>query len=920
MPAPRATVRLQFHAGFTLDDARARLDYLAALGVSHVYASPLLTSRAGSTHGYDMVDCNAIDPELGGEAALRRLVEGLRARGMGLILDIVPNHMGVGVENAWWMDVLRWGRESAFARHFDIDWRAPDPLVRGKLLQPILGTPYARALAEGVLRLTLDVGRGALGLAVYEQVLPLAPGSYAQALAGCEAAPAVAAFARFQGRRSEAEAFASAQRGLAEALRDAEVHAALERALAEHDPAQPEGRARLDALIERQHYRLVHWKLASDLINYRRFFDINELAGLRIQRQRVFEDSHATVFRLYAEGLIDGVRCDHVDGLADPRGYCRKLRHRLATLERQRPAAAPRGRAYVVVEKILGDGEALRRDWDTDGTTGYDFMDQVAAVLHDPQGEPALDALWRQVSDDGDFAAQARAARRQILVDSFEAELDRTARALFTAARAEPATRDVSLAALRRVLVEILVHFPVYRSYIGVLGRDAVDEAVFARALAGARGRVRIEDRPLLERVADWLGGEPLRALPPGPVRRARERALRVFQQATSPVAAKAVEDTAGYRYGRLLSRNEVGAEPQHFALSPDAFHVACAARAEEFPDTLLATATHDHKRGEDLRIRIAALGEVAEDWAAQARAWRARNDMLRGEAEGRLAPAPPDELMLYQMLVGAWPPELRPDDREGLDAFAARIAGWQRKALREAKRRSRWTSPNEPYEDVCEAFLRRLLGGEAPEFVASLHAFVERIAPAATLSSLSQTLLRLTTPGVPDLYQGTEFWDFSLVDPDNRRPVDFDARARGLESGEALPDLLAHWRDGRVKQRLIAGVLALRRRAPELFSRGGYRPLEVRGAQAGHVLAFAREHGDHALVVAVPRHPLRLVEGAGTAIATPMVPAALWGDTRVELPGTGRAWRALDGHRHADAAALALAGAAPVVVLHTLD
>ncbi|MFC4727281.1 malto-oligosyltrehalose synthase [Coralloluteibacterium thermophilus] len=921
MPAPRATVRLQFHAGFTLDDACARLDYFAALGVSHVYASPLLTSRPGSTHGYDVVDCHAIDPELGGEDALRRLVAGLRARGMGLIVDIVPNHMGVGTDNAWWMDVLQWGRESAYAGYFDIDWRAPDPLVRGKLLLPILGAPYAEVLAEGQLRLVLDADAGALGLQVYDNVLPLSPASYGRVLGEAGGPPAAEGFRRFAGRRIEAAAFAAAQRELAAALADADVRAGVERALAAHDPQTPEGRARLDALIERQHYRLVHWKLASDLVNYRRFFDINELGGLRIERNRVFEDTHATIFRLYAEGLIDGVRCDHVDGLADPRGYCRKLRRRFASLDRQRPAGAPRGRAYVVVEKILGEGEHLRADWDTDGTTGYEFMDQVAALLHDPGGEPALDALWRSVSEDGDFATQARAARRQILVDSFEAELDRTARGLFAAARAAPDTRDVSLAALRRVLVELLVHFPVYRTYAGVLGRDAEDEAVFARAVAGARRRVRVEDRPLLERVSAWLGGEPLRALPPGPVRQARERALRMFQQATSPVAAKAVEDTAGYRYGRLLSRNEVGAEPQHVALSPDAFHAACAARRETFPDNLLATATHDHKRGEDLRIRIAALSEIADDWAATARTWRARNDMLRIDADGRLAPAPQDELMLYQMLVGAWPLDLGPDDRAGVEAFVERIAGWQRKALREAKRRSRWTDPNEPYEDACEAFLRRLLLGDAPGFVAALHALVERIAPAAALASLAQATLRLTTPGVPDLYQGTEFWDFSLVDPDNRRPVDFEARERGLADGADDAERLAQWRDGRIKQRLVARLLDLRRRAPGLFARGDYRPLEVTGSHAAHAVAFVRSHRGRHLAVVVPRHPLRMAEAAGETLATPALAGALWGDTRVTLPDVGGgAWRSLDGGSVRTGAQLALADAPPILVLSRID
>ncbi|MET0616652.1 MAG: malto-oligosyltrehalose synthase, partial [Luteibacter sp.] len=414
MSPPRALARLQFHAGFTLDDAVGVVGYYAHLGVSHLYASPILRARAGSTHGYDVVDCHEVNPEIGGEDALRRLVAALREHGMGLIVDIVPNHMGVGTENAWWMDVLRHGRESRYAGYFDIEWNAPDPLLRGRLLLPVLGAGYEETLLAGHLRLRRRGETWMLG--VYDDRLPLSPAS-------------VAVFG--------------------------------EDAIDAHDPTTEAGRANLHALIEKQHYRLAFWKLASDMVNYRRFFDINELAGLRTERTAVFEDTHKTIFRLYAEGLIDGVRCDHVDGLADPRRYCRQLRHRLEKLRVQRPASAPRDGAYLVVEKILAEDEELRLDWRTDGTTGYEFMDQVSAVLHDERGEAPLTELWRKLTgESADFGSQAVRARRQILVDSFESELDRTARALFAAARANVATRDVSLAAVRRVIVELLVHFP----------------------------------------------------------------------------------------------------------------------------------------------------------------------------------------------------------------------------------------------------------------------------------------------------------------------------------------------------------------------------------------------------------------------------------------------------------------------------
>jgi len=830
--APRALARLQFHAGFTLDDAIDVVGYYARLGVSHLYASPILRARAGSTHGYDVVDCHQVNPEIGGEEALRRLVASLRSHGMGLIVDIVPNHMGVGVENAWWVDVLRHGRESRYAGYFDIEWQAPDPLLKGRLLLPILGAGYEQTLREGHVRLARR--RDEWMLRVYDDHLPLSPAT-------------------------------SAALG--------------EEAQAVHDPGTDEGRAALHALIERQHYRLAFWKLASDMVNYRRFFDINELAGLRIERTAVFEDTHKTIFRLYAEGLIDGVRCDHVDGLADPRRYCRQLRHRLETLRARRPPGAPHGAAYLVVEKILAPDEGLRLDWRTDGTTGYEFMDQVSALLHDENGEAPLTGLWRKLTGEStDFGTQAVRARRQILVDSFEAELDRTARALFAAARADIATRDVSLAAIRRVLVELLVHFPVYRTYAGGVGRDAYDEAVFARAVEGALRTIRLEDSELLHLVARWLGGEAPRSLPPGPVRRARERAMAMFQQATSPVAAKAVEDTAGYRYGRLLSRNEVGVDAAKLAIAPEHFHRHCAERAATLPHNLLATATHDHKRGEDLRARLAVLSEIPQRWIVTVDRWRARHAAFRQRAEGRMAPSAADELILYQMLVGAWPPGLSPDDVDGVERFATRIAAWQRKALREAKRWTRWTSPNEPYEDACEDFLRSVLSGESAAEVA---AFADYIAVPGAANGLAQAVLRLTTPGVPDLYQGTDYWDFSLVDPDNRRPVDFLARAASLERDAAPSDLLPVWRNGAIKQAVIARLLRLRQAHPDLFARGSYRPLMAEGPAAGHVLAFVREWRGQRLAVAVARHTAGWLGGA----ETPVIPGERWEGTSLRLP-----------------------------------
>ena len=881
---PRALARLQLHAGFTLDDAADQVDYYADLGVSHLYASPLFAARPGSSHGYDVTDYHRINPELGGEPALRRLVGRLRARGMGLVLDIVPNHMFAGPGNAWWMDVLRHGRASAYAGYFDIDRHSPDPLVRGHVLLPILGKPYAQALRDGDVRLARE-GQDFV-LRVHDNMLPLAPSTQAPLH---QAGPS--------------------------------------RALAAHDATRESGFQPLHALLQQQHYRLALWKLANDMVDYRRFFDINELAGLRQDRTRVFEDSHALVFRLYAEGLIDGLRIDHVDGLADPHRYCRQLRHRLRRLQRQRPADAPRGPAYVVVEKILAEGERLRPAWRMDGTTGYEFMDQAGALLHDHAGEGMLTELWQAISGErADFAAVARTARRQILVDSFEAELDRTARALFDAARADVSTRDVSLPAIRRVLVELLVHFPVYRTYAGGLGRDAVDEGVFQQAYARARRHVRIEDRELLADVAAWLGGQAPRGLPPGRVRQARERAMRIFQQATSPMAAKAVEDTACYRYGRLLSRNEVGADPGHLALDIATFHALCAERARDYPHNLLATATHDHKRGEDARARLAVLSQaaVAPHWASTVAHWRERNATLRAPIDDAPAPSPADEYMLYQTLVGAWPLQLAPGDAPGLDAFLERVAQWQRKALREAKRRSRWSRPNEPYEDACERFLAALLA-PGSDFAAGLHALVQRIAAAGAANGLLQTTLRLTTPGVPDTYQGTEFWDLSLVDPDNRRPVGFDARHASLAVETSWDGLLQDWRRGPLKQRVLRELLQLRARHPALFARGEYRPLavEAAGRPSGRLLAFERRLDGESVVVLVARHHAGILLDADAPRWNAQATAALvGGDASVRGMAAGHYRNVLGGQAQAVGDAIDLQdwlSPLPVAVLERL-
>jgi malto-oligosyltrehalose synthase len=808
MTAPRATMRLQLHRGFTFADAASLVPYLAGLGISHLYSSPVLAARPGSTHGYDVTDPTSVNPELGGEAGLRNLVRRLRAAALGLIVDIVPNHMASGgMENPWWADVLQHGRDSRYANYFDIDWD-----VQGKLLAPFLGEPYGEALRNGTIILQRQPREPVIRY--YDSAFPIRPEDHARIAT------------------TSPNAF---------------------------DPGTEAGRERLHELLEQQHYRLAWWRSAGDATNWRRFFDINGLVGVRVEDPSVFEATHTTLLRLYREGLIDGVRVDHVDGLADPPGYCRRLRARLDELASQRPPDAPSGPAWFVVEKILGAGEQLPSDWSVDGTSGYDFMDQVSALLHDAAGEAPLCALWAKLGGrPADFAAEETAARRDVLEHSFSAQLDALVAALHGVAVRDVETRDITAAAIRRALITLLARFPVYRSY-GV-GKPSQE---LSRAVQDAMAEAPAAYQPTLALLERWLGED---ATP--------EVAVR-FQQLSAPVAAKAVEDTAYYRYGVLLSRNEVGADVRRFSMTAEEFHAASLVRRERFPDAMLATATHDHKRGEDVRARLAVLSEIPVEWERMVQRWRALNAPHRPGGD-RPMPSPGDELMLYQMIVGAWPV-----DTTDLSEFTDRLAEWQLKALREAKLDTDWEAPNTEYETAARRFLNAIMA-DAVGFAAEAERFARRIAPAGTINGLAQTLLKLTVPGVPDFYQGTEFWDQSLVDPDNRRPVDFAARINALAADEAPIAAAAHWRDGRLKQAVIRRALVLRHEAPALFARGDYQPIEVAGAKAKHVVAFARAHGGASCIAVVPRLPSELLEQGADHV---VIPPAYWTDTALVLP-----------------------------------
>lgn len=873
----RATLRLQFHKGFTLDDAVPLVPYFARLGISHVYASPLLSARAGSMHGYDVVDPTTVNPELGGEPALRRLVSALRGQNMGLILDIVSNHMAVGGnDNPWWLDLLEWGRLSPYGEFFDIQWHSPDPLMEGQLLLPFLGSDYGVALQDGTLKLRFDE-RGGFYVEHYDHHFPICPSHYGELLKA-EAEPLRLLADRFSTLSYQTDAHSLAI-PLKDELRELASHPAvlqgIQNNLKAYDSQTNEGFQRLHDLLERQSYRLASWRTAADDINWRRFFDVNELGGLRVERPAVFEATHAKIFQLVAEGLIDGLRIDHIDGLADPRGYCRKLRRRVDSL-------APGRHLPIYVEKILGEGETLHRDWSVDGTTGYEFMNQLSLLQHDPDGETTLGEVWQRYSErPADFRQETLLARQQILNGSLAGDFESVAQALLQVARDDLMTRDLTLGAIRRALQELIVHFSVYRTYISALGRSAQDEVFFQQAMDGARQTLGEADWPVLDCLANWLGGEAWRKRPAGRLRKRLKHACVRFQQLTSPAAAKAVEDTAFYRSAVLLSRNDVGFSTEQFSAPAADFHEANRKRLELFPDNLLATATHDHKRGEDTRARLAVLSERSKWYVEQIGLWHALARPLRDDDQ---MPSAGDELFLYQALLGSWPLDLRPDDPQALEAYARRISQWQRKALREAKLQSSWSAPNDVYEQATERFTQRLLLSPEGDLLRTALAKVARtIAVPGALNGLAQTLLRMTVPGVPDLYQGNEFWDFSLVDPDNRRPVDYASRQQALQQPFNLPDLLANWRDGRIKQALIARTLNLRAEHAELFRHGTYQALDIIGSQAHRVLGFVREWEGKRAIVIVPIRCAPLLENS----AVPHVDAPQWGDTRINLPST---------------------------------
>ncbi|MGA4645527.1 malto-oligosyltrehalose synthase [Limisphaera sp. 4302-co] len=785
---PRATYRLQLHGQFTLPDALRRVPYLHALGISHLYVSPLTSACPGSTHGYDVCDPTRLNPELGTEEDLAALVAELRRRGMGLVVDIVPNHMGIcGPHNPWWWDLLKHGPASRFARYFDVEWEAPIPDCRGRVLLPVLGDLYGRVLARGEVKLVRESGE--IRVAYHQHRFPLDP----------ETLPDTADL-------------------------DDPALAALS--------ADPEA---LHALLERQHYSLAWWRRGLRELNYRRFFDIASLAGVRVEDPEVFEAGHTLIRRWYEKGWIDGLRVDHPDGLRDPTAYFQRLR-----------ALAPG--AWIVAEKILQPDETLPEDWPVDGTTGYEFIRRVTGLFVDPSGEgPLTDFYARFTGEPAEFARVLEQSKRLVLDDLLVTEMNRLVRLLQDLTERHWRLRDLSAEDLRTGLTELICQLPVYRTYVQP-SREKVaphDETMLACAFENARRR-----HPALPAEVFDLLEQVLRLRISGPV---EEEFLLRFQQLTGPAMAKGAEDTACYRFNRLIALNTVGGDPARFGLSPETFLHECRESAKRWPHSMLATSTHDTKRAGDVRIRICLLSEIPDRWEQAVRTWSAMNEKYRlnGWPDRNL------EYFYYQTLFGAWP----------ISADRARTV--MVKAAREAKQHTSWLQPNTAYEQALEHFVCATLADT--EFLAAFEAFLQPILEAWHIHALGQTLLKLTAPGVPDFYQGDELWELSLVDPDNRRPVDFDLRERMLQemTSVTVEEIWRRRKEGWPKLWVIQRTLQLRKEHPDAFRGDAACDLaEVRGSKAAHVLALLR---GQRIAAVVPRLVLR--RGGD------------WGDTTVSLP-----------------------------------
>ena len=933
---PRATYRVQLNKSFTFKDVTSIIPYLATLGISHVYCSPYFKSRSGSVHGYDVVDHNQLNPEIGTREDFENFVTALRTHNMGHVLDIVPNHVGImGADNAWWMDVLENGQASRYADYFDIEWNPANPALKGKVLVPVLGDPYGAVLEKGELELKFERKLGSFAVFYHEHRMPLDPKTYPRILEKALAAVYSGelenlrrGFMALADRHDPTEEQIAARDEAKESLKrrlialcgsEPPVCEAIEKVVAGFagTPGDSGSFDALHELLEAQTYRLASWRVAPDEINYRRFFDVNDLAGLRVENFRVFEDTHRLLFELIGAGKIDGLRVDHPDGLRDPEQYFRRLQGRVAALKGTSHSvgtpgadsgAAPAAELnandlpdfgvagpsrklpiYLVAEKITASFEHMPPTWPVHGETGYHFANVVNRLLVDAATKARMDRVYHSfIQQPLEWANVAYDAQHMILRRSLASELSVVTNQLTRIAQADRHTRDFTFNSLRQTLAEVIACFPVYRTYVGNSVSET-DKRYIEWAIASARRRRTAGDAPAF----DFVRAALLMELPVATdsLRRQMRNFAMKFQQVTAPVTAKGIEDTSLYRFNRLVSLNEVGGEPDAYGSTVRAFHADSQQRARFWPHEMLATSTHDTKRSEDVRARINVLSEMTQLWRKTIERWSRMNRMRKREVEGQTAPSLNDEHLLYQTLIGSWPVE-EPDDA-GLAAYRERIEAYMIKAAREAKARTSWANVNSEYEEALVQFIRAALEArDGNLFLTDFIAVQQRIGRFGLLNALSQVLCKLTAPGVPDIYQGNEIWDFSLVDPDNRRPVDYQKRRIMLARLESIDmdacvdrslmrSLVDGMRDGRAKLFLTWKVLQFRRDHEALFRDGEYIPLRVTGEHASNVCAFGRRHEGTFVVTIAPRLYLRLLGER----EEPPLGESVWGDTAVELP-----------------------------------
>lgn len=932
-PIPVATYRLQFNKDFNFAEAAKVVPYLRQLGISHCYTSPYLKARPGSTHGYDIVDHRTVNPELGSWEDFEYFVNTLHQHGMGQVIDIVPNHMAAGCDNPWWVDVLENGQASEYATFFDIAWQPLKNELRGKVLLPILEDQYGLVLEKGLLSLAFDAEAGEFSLLYYDHRFPIDPATYPLILAhGLERLESrvgaqdplflefqtlITAFenlpkrwetneekveARMRDKEVQKRQFARLCRQAEEIKQFVEENVVLFNGATEDQNSYD----RIHELLQDQPFRLAYWRVASDDINYRRFFDINELAGLRMENRRVFEETHRFILDLIAQGKIQGLRIDHIDGLYDPQQYCQWFRDEIQGMEFMEPdlvketadgekTSAMADDFYLIVEKILAEYEQLRPNLVVQGTTGYDFANLVGNLFVDQSRERDMDRIYsRFIGRKIDFDELLYDCKKLIMRVAMASELNVLSNELSRIAESHRHTRDYTVNSLRDALTEVVAWFPVYRTYIAGDGVTAEDR----RYVDWATGRAKLQSRAADISVYDFIHRVLLLDL----VKEADSDFCEAvteftmkFQQFTGPVMAKGLEDTSLYVYNRLVSVNEVGGDPRRFGVSVPAFHHVNSQRATRWPHAMLNTSTHDSKRSEDVRARISVLSEIPDIWSKMIRRWNRLNRPKKQHLDTIFAPSKNDEYALYQILIGAWPFQDGEDVETLMSRFSKRVQSYMIKAVREAKVHSSWLNPNEEYEDAVVGFVRSIL--EPRENNRLFHEFLSfqrTINRFGLLNSLSQTLLKLTVPGVPDIYQGNEVWHLALVDPDNRRPVDFQTRRdmlQALQTFVSVPtkilvdrarELFQTMEDGRIKLYVIWKTLGLRWRYETVFRDGAYIPLATHGEKVEHLCAFARQHEGRTIIVVAPRLYARLCRPEWQQAP---LGKDVWSDTWIEVP-----------------------------------